>query len=70
MERVLRIGFEDFPDLQRRVLKERHDRWLPQIEKMIADGRTHLIVVGLAHLVGPDSVVAMLRARGVEVEGP
>jgi len=26
--------------------------------------------VGAAHLVGPDSVIAMLRAKGVKVEGP
>jgi uncharacterized protein YbaP (TraB family) len=70
LERILRIGLDDFPALRDRVLKERHDRWLPQIEKMIADGRTHLIVVGLAHLIGPDSIVAMLRARGVKVQGP
>ncbi len=30
----------------------------PQIEKMIAGGRTHMIIVGDAHLVGPDSVIA------------
>ena len=70
LERILRIGLDDFPALRDRVLKERHERWLPQIEKMIADGRTHLIVVGLAHLIGPDSIVAMLRARGVKVQGP
>ena len=70
LERILSIGLDDFPALRQRVLKERHDKWLPQIEKMIADGRTHFIVVGLAHLVGPDSIIAMLRARGVRVEGP
>ena len=70
LERILRIGLDDFPALRDRVLKERHERWLPQIEKMIADGRTHLIGVGLAHLIGPDSIVAMLRARGVKVQGP
>ncbi len=64
------IGFDDFPALRKRILKDRHDKWLPQIEKMIADGRTHMIIVGAAHLVGPDSVIAMLRAKGVKVEGP
>jgi uncharacterized protein YbaP (TraB family) len=28
------------------------------------------IVVGVGHLVGPDSVPALLRRRGVAVEGP
>lgn len=70
LESMLNIGLDGFPVLRRRVLKERHDRWLPQIEKMIADGRTHVIVVGLAHLVGHDSIIALLRAKGVKVEGP
>jgi len=70
LERTLNMGFDDFPMLRKRILKDRHDKWLPQIEKMIADGRTHMIIVGAAHLVGPDSVIAMLRAKGVKVEGP
>ncbi len=70
LERTLNIGLEDFPMLRKRLLKDRHDKWLPQIEKMIADGRSYMIIVGDAHLVGPDSVIAMLRAKGVKVEGP
>jgi len=70
LERTVNIGFDDFPALRKRILKDRHDKWLPQIEKMTADGRTHMIIVGAAHLVGPDSVIAMLRAKGVKVEGP
>jgi uncharacterized protein YbaP (TraB family) len=70
LERALNVGLDDFPVLRKRILKDRHEKWLPQIEKMIADGRTHMIVVGAAHLVGPDSIIAMLRAKGVKVEGP
>jgi len=70
LERSLNVGLDDFPVLRKRILKDRHEKWLPQIEKMIADGRTHMIVVGAAHLVGPDSIIAMLRAKGVKVEGP
>jgi uncharacterized protein YbaP (TraB family) len=70
LEKALNLGFDDFPLLRKRILKDRHEKWLPQIERMIADGRSHMIVVGAAHLVGPDSVIAMLRARGVKVEGP
>jgi uncharacterized protein len=52
------------------VLGDRHRQWLPRIEKMIADGGSCVIIVGAAHLVGPDGVIAMLRARGYQVEGP
>lgn len=53
------------------VLRDRNAAWLPQIEALLArEGEDALVVVGVAHLVGPDSVVAMLRARGYEVTPP
>ena len=53
------------------VLRDRNRAWVPQIEAFLArEGEDVLVVVGVAHLVGPDSVVAMLRARGYDVAGP
>lgn len=59
-----------FPALHKAVFHDRHEKWLPQIERMMADGRTHVVIVGTAHLVGKGSVIDMLRAKGVKVEGP
>ena len=70
LEKTLNAGFDEVPQLRRRLMRDRHEQWLPQIQKMIAGGRSHFIVVGAAHLVGRDSIIAMLRARGVRVEGP
>ena len=70
LEKALNSGFDDFPTLRRRLFKDRHDKWVPQIEQMIRDGRSHVIVVGVGHLVGTDSVIAMLRSKGVKIEGP
>ena len=59
--------------LRRRVLTDRNARWVPQIEAFLgrtdADGLPEdvLVVVGAGHLVGPGSVVEMLRARGLDV---
>ncbi len=70
LDNVLNADMDNLPALRDRLLKGRHAKWLPQIETMIADGRSHVIVVGAAHLVGKDSVIAMLRAKGIKVEGP
>jgi uncharacterized protein YbaP (TraB family) len=70
LERSLNAGFDEVPLLRKRMLRDRHDQWLPQIQRMIADGRSHFIVVGAAHLAGRDGVIAMLRAKGIKVEGP
>ena len=70
LDRSLHGELSDFPVLQKAVFHDRHVKWLPQIERMMADGRTHVIIVGAGHLVGSGSVIAMLRAKGIKVEGP
>lgn len=70
LDKLLNDSMRDLPALTKRMLNDRHDRWLPQIEQMLAQGGNHVIVVGTAHLVGPESVIAMLRAKGVKIEGP
>lgn len=38
-----------------------------RIEDLLDDDRDYLVVVGALHLVGPDGLPAMLRARGIPV---
>jgi uncharacterized protein len=61
---------DTFPELRKALLYDRHVKWLPQIERMMADGKTHVVIVGAAHLTGKDSVIDMLRTKGIKVEGP
>jgi uncharacterized protein YbaP (TraB family) len=60
--------FADFPGLYETLVTKRNNAWVPALERMLADGRRHLVVVGALHLVGPDNVVELLRERGHEVE--
>jgi uncharacterized protein YbaP (TraB family) len=60
--------FDDFPGLYDTLVTKRNNAWVPTLERMLADGRRHLVVVGALHLVGPDSVVDLLRARGLDVQ--
>ena len=58
------------PELYRRVVVQRNSRWTETlIERLRGAGET-VVVVGAAHLIGKDRVPAMLRKRGVAVEGP
>lgn len=52
------------------MLKNRNERWVPQITAMLEEPGTRLIAVGAGHLVGPDSVITLLRNEGYTVEGP
>jgi uncharacterized protein YbaP (TraB family) len=41
---------------------------MPRIEACLAQGSRCLVVVGAAHLVGPDGLLTSLQARGYRVE--
>jgi len=64
----LYADFDEFPGLYDTLVTKRNEAWVPTLEKMLADGRKHLVVVGALHLVGPDSVIELLRSRGHKVE--
>ncbi|MBP7779315.1 MAG: TraB/GumN family protein [Acidobacteria bacterium] len=68
LERFLLDEFRESPDVYQRVLVDRNRAWVPQIAACASDAAPCLVVVGGAHLVGADSVVAMLAAAGFSVE--
>ena len=71
---IEREGIEDMrrqaPGAYGRLVVARNRRWVGEIEDLLKrPGRT-FAVVGVGHLVGPDSVPALLRRDGVAVDGP
>jgi uncharacterized protein YbaP (TraB family) len=50
------------------MLVERNAAWVASVDDCIKQKSSCFIVVGAAHLVGPDSLVAMLRKKGYKVE--
>ena len=57
-----------YPELYKRVIVDRNLAWLPRLEDMARGKGTALVVVGAGHLIGPDGVVAHLKADGFRVE--
>jgi len=57
-----------YPELYEVIFVRRNANWVEIIEQELAGSGTDFIAVGAGHLVGDDSVVAMLRARGWTVE--
>ena len=68
LAKLLLAGMVEFPEIHQKVLVERNRRWLPEIEKSLEQGSEALIVVGAAHLVGPDGIIEMLKTKGYSVE--
>jgi uncharacterized protein len=54
-----------YPALYPKIVVERNKGWVPRIQKMLTAEKPSLVITGLYHLVGPDSVHAQLRANGL-----
>lgn len=61
-------GFNDYPEAYNAILVQRNQNWIPTIESFINQSEDYLVVVGGAHLVGDDSVIALLEDKGYTVE--
>lgn len=62
----------DDPKTIKTLLTDRNKNWLPHIERMFAgNGKSsdkEFVLVGVAHLAGDKSVLALLKAKGYRVE--
>ncbi len=68
VERIALADLKSDPLMYQRLLVERNKNWLPKIEALFARKGRALVVVGAAHLIGPDGLIAMLKAKGYTVE--
>ena len=68
IEKIALADLKSDPAMYQRLLVERNRNWMPRIEALFARRGRALVVVGAAHLVGPDGLIAMLRAKGYTVE--
>ena len=68
VERIVLEDMKKEPAIYERLLVARNRNWLPQLEALFNRSGRAFVVVGAAHLVGPDGLIAMLRARGYQLE--
>lgn len=67
LEKLLTEGFDEAPEIAERLLYERNRNWVPSVERCLAEDARCFVVVGAAHLVGPQSLVQLLRERKLSV---
>lgn len=63
---LIRDMKRDDPKGYKRMLVQRNRNWVPKIETILAGEGTVFIAVGGGHLLGPDSVIALLRRKGIK----
>ncbi len=68
VEQIVLKDLKSDPVMYQRLLVERNRNWLPKIDALFSRRGHAFVVVGAAHLVGPDGLLQMLRAKGYTVE--
>jgi uncharacterized protein YbaP (TraB family) len=66
LDKLILGSMRDAPAIYKSLIVERNRAWMPKIERCFASSRC-FVVVGAGHLVGPDGLVNVLRARGYTV---
>jgi uncharacterized protein len=60
--------FAEYPKLYQALIVDRNRKWTGKIETYLKGPDRVMVIVGAAHLVGDDGVVAMLRKKGYTVK--
>ncbi len=60
-------SMSEFPALQKRLLRDRNERWVEKIIPMLEQGKRAYIVVGAGHLAGEFGLPTLLRQQGYRV---
>ena len=68
LEKSVRTSFANYPAAYTSLIAERNRNWLPQLQMCLSRPRPCFVVVGAAHMVGPDGLVALLQQQGYKVE--
>jgi uncharacterized protein YbaP (TraB family) len=68
IERIVLQDLKKDPQMYQRLLVARNRTWMPKLEALFNRAGRAFVVVGAAHLVGPDGLIALLQAKGYRVE--
>ncbi|MGD8285865.1 MAG: TraB/GumN family protein [Desulfobacterales bacterium] len=66
--KLLFKSFEGYPEIQDRLLVQRNKDWAIKIAQMLKETNQVLVIVGAGHLIGPNSVVELLKQKGYSVK--
>jgi uncharacterized protein YbaP (TraB family) len=68
VEKIVLADLKSDAAMYQRLLVDRNRNWLPTLEALFSRRGHAFVVVGAAHLVGPDGLLQMLKAKGYTVE--
>lgn len=67
LEALLVENSAEYPEINESLIHARTANWQPRVEACLDHDRSHLVVVGAAHLVGERGILRALADRGYDV---
>ena len=67
LDALMLEAMRDYPELHKKLLIDRNKQWVDKIQKLHAGGKNVFVVVGAGHLVGKESLVELLSAKGHKI---
>ncbi len=67
MENLFIKEIKNYPQLYKSIIVDRNNKWLTKISGYLNGSENTMVIVGAAHLVGPDGLVNLLRKKGYKV---
>lgn len=70
MENIINEAYpanSELASYRKKILTERNKGMLAKIQNLIDEQGTDLVIVGAAHMLGPDGIVALLRNKGYKI---
>jgi uncharacterized protein YbaP (TraB family) len=68
LEKSVRGSFAAYPAAYTSLIAERNRNWIPQLQTCLTRTTPCFVVVGAAHMVGPDGLLNLLRLKGYKIE--
>ena len=66
-ENTMKDFSTDYPAVYQKLLVDRNEAWLPQIQAMLDTPATEFVLVGTMHLAGSDGLIILLEKQGFTV---
>jgi len=68
LDGIMKDSFNDYPEMYKKFVTDRNKVWAEKLDGMASKDKTHMVVVGVAHLAGKEGLIELLKARGYTVE--
>jgi uncharacterized protein YbaP (TraB family) len=68
LEKIALSSFDGYRGAYASLIVERNNNWIPQIEACMERPQPCFVVVGAAHLIGPDGLLVLLKQKGYRIE--